>query len=237
MSGIDRNWGVLPNCGIGLRRRAVHHLRIATLGAPDYRMTIKAIMVDVDGVVVVHPDAHGWSAKLERDLGVPVARLRTAFFEQHWADVSHGRAALRDRLSPVLREIAPHLTTDKLVDYWFANDAHVNEALLGELAAIRANGIEVHLATVQEHERATYLWEQLDFRSRFDGLHYSAELGVAKPAIDFYRSIEARTGFRPKDLFLIDDMPANVDGAISAGWRAALWTSRDELSSLLAAQR
>lgn len=198
-------------------------------------MTIKAIMVDVDGVLVVHPDPQGWSANLERDLGVPIASLRAAFFKPHWADVSRGRAALRDRLSPVLSEIAPHVTTDQLIDYWFANDAHVNEALLDELAAIREGGTEVHLATVQEHERASYLWVQLDFRSRFDGLHYAAELGVTKPAVAFFRSIEARTGFRPNDLFLIDDMPANVDGAISAGWRAALWTGRDQLSSLLAA--
>lgn len=200
-------------------------------------MTIKAIMVDVDGVLVVHPDARGWSANLEQDLALPIARLRSAFFERHWEDVSHGRAALRDRLSPVLREIAPHLTTDQLIDYWFANDAHVSETLLSELAAIRAEGIEVHLATVQEHERASHLWEQLDFRSRFDGLHYSAELGVAKPAAGFYRSIEKRTGFQPGDLFLIDDVPANVDGAIAAGWRAALWTGSDDLVSLLARQR
>ena len=69
-------------------------------------MQIKAIMVDVDGVLKVHPDTRGWSANLERDLGVPVADLRMAFFEPHWNDVSHGRAALRDRLAPVLRCIA-----------------------------------------------------------------------------------------------------------------------------------
>src|SRR3982751_6869452 len=50
----------------------------------------------------------------------------------------------------VLRDIAPHVTCDALIDYWFANDAHLNEVLLAELASIRAGGIEVHLATVQE---------------------------------------------------------------------------------------
>ena len=190
-------------------------------------------MVDVDGVLIVHPDARGWSANLERDLGLSAATLQAAFFALHWNDVVHGRATLRERLAPVLRDIAPHVTCDALIAYWFASDAHVNQALLAELASIRAGGIEVHLATVQEHERARYLWEELDFRARFDGLHYAAQFGCAKPAAAFYRSIEARTGFRPRDLFLVDDLIANVEGAIRSGWAAALWTGRDTIRSLL----
>ncbi len=190
-------------------------------------------MVDVDGVLIVHPDERGWNVNLERDIGVPASKLQTDFFEQHWNDVIHGRASLRERLSPVLQMIAPHVTCDQMVDYWFQNDAHVNNALLAELASVRAGGIEVHLATVQEHERARYLWEDLDFRSRFDGLHYAADLGCSKPAEDFYRRIETRTGFRPRDLFLIDDKIANVEGAIVSGWAAALWTGSDTLRSLI----
>lgn len=192
-------------------------------------------MVDVDGVLLVHPDKRGWSADLERDIGIPALKLHAAFFEQHWDDVIHGRASLRERLAPVLQCISPHVTCDELIDYWFINDAYMNDALLAELASIRAGGIEVHLATVQEHERARYLWEELDFRSRFDGLHYAAELACSKPATSFYKSIEARTGFRPGDLFLIDDKIANVEGAIMSDWNAALWTGKDTLRSLIAA--
>jgi putative hydrolase of the HAD superfamily len=190
-------------------------------------------MVDVDGVLVVHPDERGWSAHLERDLGLSPAALQAAFFDRHWDDVVHGRASLRERLAPVLQSVAPHVTCEALIDYWFSQDAHLNRALLAELQSIRAGGIEVHLATVQDHERARYLWEDLGLRSRFDGLHYSAELGCSKPAARFYGSIEARTGFRPRDLFLIDDRIANVEGAIRSGWAAALWTGKDRLRSLL----
>lgn len=190
-------------------------------------------MIDVDGVLIVHPDPRGWSVNLERDTGVPASKLQTAFFESHWDDVIHGRASLRERLAPVLRDISPHVTCDELIDYWFTNDATSNDILLAELASIRAGGIEVHLATVQDHERARYLWKDLDFGSKFDGLHYAAELGYAKPALNFYKSIEARTGFRPQDLFFVDDRIANVEGAITCGWAAALWTGKDTLRSLL----
>jgi putative hydrolase of the HAD superfamily len=198
-------------------------------------VTIRAIMVDVDGVLVVHPNAGGWSANLERDIGIDPAALYEAFFRPHWDDVVHGRASLRERLGPALKGICDRVSCAALIDYWFRNDAHVDEALLAELASVRAGGTEVHLATVQEHERARFLWEELDFRSRFDGLHYAAALGSAKPALSFYRSIEARTGFAPSDLFFIDDKAGNVEAARMCGWRAAVWTGRDSLRSLLPA--
>lgn len=194
---------------------------------------MKAIMVDVDGVLIVHPDPRGWSANLDRDLGIPATLLNTTFFEPHWDDVVHGRAGLRERLTPVLREIAPQVSCEQLIEYWFANDSHLNDGLLAELASIRVDGIELHLATVQEHERARYLWEKLDFRSRFDGLHYAAAIGCSKPSPGFYRRIEADAGFRPEELFFIDDRIANIEGAIACGWSAALWTGSATLSTLL----
>lgn len=199
-------------------------------------MTIKAIMVDVDGVLIVDPDGRGWSANLERDIGIASSMLQADFFATHWDDVVHGRASLRDRLEPVLRKMKPEVTCDELIDYWFRNDAHLNESLLAELASLRAGGMEIHLATVQEHERARYLWEELDFRSRFDGAHYAADLGWSKPDARFYRSIENRTGFEPQELFFIDDKLANVEGARACGWTASVWTGRSSLRSLLSLQ-
>lgn len=193
-------------------------------------------MVDVDGVIVVHPDGGGWSANLERDLGIPAATLQAAFFASHWNDISHGRASLRERLGPVLREIAPDVSCERLIRYWFSNDAHLDRTLLAELASIRAGGTEVHLATVQEHERAQYLWDELDLRSQFDGLHYAAELGCAKPASGFYEAIERRTGYAARELFLVDDSVANVEAARTRGWAAAVWTGEMSLRSLIADQ-
>lgn len=194
----------------------------------------RAIMVDVDGVLVVHPHAQGWTANLERDLGVPTAALQRAFFEPHWDDVVHGRADLRDRLAPALADVAPSVTCDELIDYWFGNDMHVDERLLGELVALRAEDLEIHLATVQEHERARHLWERVGLRNDLDGMHYAAALGFSKPAAGFYRSVEARTGLSPNAIFFIDDKPANVEGARACGWTAALWTGERTLRELIA---
>jgi putative hydrolase of the HAD superfamily len=190
-------------------------------------------MVDVDGVVI-RPRSGGWAVDIERDLGISLAVLQTYFFEPHWRDLSLGRAALHERLAPVLAEHAPHLKSQTLVDYWFAKDALLDEALLADLAVLRAGGVAIHLATVQEHERARYLWDTLRFRDRFDALHYAADLGAAKPDPAFYAAIEARTGLAGANLLLLDDRLDNVEAARASGWCGALWTGERPLAEVLA---
>ena len=199
---------------------------------PD-AMRFKAVMVDVDGVLIVHPDPRGWAAHLERDLGLSRESLQAEFFAPHWPDIIHGRADLHARLEPALAKMGATVNAGTLVRYWFEQDSHVDRDLLGQLAELRAHGLELHLATVQEHERARYLWHTLGFERHFDAIHYAAALGWAKPAQGFFAAIEARTGFEPHELFLIDDAPANVEAAIARGWSAALWTGQSRLADLL----
>jgi putative hydrolase of the HAD superfamily len=194
---------------------------------------IKALMVDVDGVLV-HP-AHpgGWAERLEADLGLSAAELGRTFFGPHWQDVSLGRADLHERLAPVLARVAPQLSSEDLANYWFAHDARLDAVLMDDLAGVRAAGIELHLATVQEHHRARYLWEILGFRDRFDAMHYAADLGCAKPDPAFFRAIETRTGFGPDDLLLIDDRLDNIEGARACGWGVLLWDGTRRLGEML----
>jgi putative hydrolase of the HAD superfamily len=191
------------------------------------------LMVDVDGVVVRHPDPSGWSARIEDDLGVPRLALQARFFEPCWDDVVHGRAALRDRLAPALAGIAPHVSSGQLISYWFEGDAHLDEALLLQLADVRASGVPLHLATVQEHERASYLWNTLKLRDLFDDMHYAAQLGVSKPSQDFYAAVEQRVALPASAIAFIDDNEKNVEAARVRGWNAALWTPGATLSTLI----
>lgn len=198
------------------------------------RLLAAPLALDVDGVIVAPSRTGGGSAHLERDLGLPVSQLQQHFFRPHFEDVLHGRAPLHERLAPVLARIAPHLRPQQLVDYWFAHDAHLNHGLLDQLAALRSQGLALHLATVQEHLRAHYLWHTLGLRERFDALHYAADLGWAKPADGFFAAIEQRTGYRGDELFFIDDKDANVQAARARGWHAAVWTGGQSLASLMA---
>lgn len=200
-------------------------------------MSLKALMVDVDGVVVVRPPdpakaLWNWNAKAE--LGLDPEAFQSEFFSIHWDDVVHGRADLHERLTPVLQRIAPGLTSHQVVDYWFANDAFVDHALLADLRDWRSRGVELHLATVQEHHRARYLMSDLKLGETFQAIHYSAAYGFSKPDAAFFRAVCGRTGFEPQDLVLIDDRPKNIEAARACGWGGVLWDGTLSLDEALA---
>lgn len=199
---------------------------------------IEALMLDVDGVLVsgrTEAGAH-WSAGLPSEFGLDPETLHEAFFASHWEDVVTGRALLRPRLAAALAGIAPHVGADRLIDYWFRNDACVNRDLLGEVARLRSGGMRVDLATNQEHERVRYLQETLGFAGLFDGCHYSAALGCRKPARAFFDAVADGIGIAPASLLLIDDSADNVAAAVAAGWQALRWTGDTGLLDLIGPQ-
>ena len=131
-------------------------------------MTLRALMVDVDGVIVRHPTpGHRWDADLEADLAVRPADLQRAFFEPHFGSIVRGLEPIEPRLTEALQEIAPAVTAQALMAYWFEKDAALDHALLDALAPYRAGSLQLHLATVQEHRRADYLWHTLGLKHHF----------------------------------------------------------------------
>jgi putative hydrolase of the HAD superfamily len=197
-------------------------------------MSFKALMVDVDGVIVCRPDGRRWDADLEADLGVKIADMQEKFFDARFHDIVRGKADLEPHLTAALAEFAPHVTTQQMIDYWFAKDSRLDHQLLEDLAAYRSQGVALHLCTIQEHRRAAYLWDTLGLRDRFDGLHHSARYQVAKPDLAYFRAVEAATGLAPAEMLLIDDAITNVEGARAAGWQARLWTGEQRLAEVLA---
>ncbi|MEW6018813.1 MAG: HAD-IA family hydrolase [Pseudomonadota bacterium] len=196
-------------------------------------MSVRTLMVDVDGVLIRHPQGLRWDHAIREDLGVDPARFQNDFFAVHWPDVVNGRADLHERLALALQTIAPHLTPEALTAYWFAKDAHLDEAFLSQLVALEG-GYALHLATVQEHYRAAYLWNDLGLKDRFEAIHYAADYGCGKPEPAFFEAVAARTGHAPQELLLIDDSARNVEAARACGWRAGLWDGSRTLVEVIA---
>ncbi|NKM97040.1 HAD family hydrolase [Rhizobium leguminosarum] len=196
---------------------------------------MKVLMVDVDGVLIHGRPTDGLPlfTYLERDLGLRVDLLQQEFFQTHWGDIIIGREALEPKLAGVLAKIAPHLSAEALIDYWFENDSRLDRNLLEELAALRQSGITLLLATNQEHRRARYLMEQIGLNAHFDDIIYSAALGHSKPSPDFFRLATERAGVLPGEIAFIDDMAVNIEAARQFGWNAARWTAGATLGGAL----
>lgn len=196
---------------------------------------ISALIVDVDGVLVCGRPSDGkpWASDIEDDLGFSVADLQREFFIPHWNEIVIGRCGLADRLKPALAKIAPHLSYDDFVAYWFGNDARLNTKLLEELRQERDAGKRVYLATNQEHVRAAHLIEVLGLGGHCDGIYYSAALGIRKPDRAFFEQVASLSGLPAEQLLLIDDTPANITAARASGWNAVQWLEGNSLFATL----
>lgn len=194
---------------------------------------IRAIMVDVDGVLITGRPADGkpWATDLERDLGLNNAALHDEFFIPYWNDIVTGQTGLVAQLQPVLARLAPTVSIEDFLAYWFEQDARLNRTLLEELNLLRESGIKVYLATNQEHLRVGFLLDTLGLGQQADGIYYSAALHSRKPDAAFFEQVARLSGYLPAQLLLLDDTAANVEAAQGLGWNAVLWHEQSNLAA------
>ena len=72
-------------------------------------MAIRALMVDVDGVIVDGRPEYGrhWQTSIAGDLGLMQPRSNEQFFVPCWEDIVLGRVGLMEQLTTALRRF-PH---------------------------------------------------------------------------------------------------------------------------------
>ena len=74
----------------------------------------------------------------------------------------------------------------------------------------------------------------LGIDEEFDVVFNTAELGVAKPAVEVFELVIARLDVSPTTTVFIDDMEENVAGARAAGLHATLHVDVASTAALLA---
>ncbi len=198
---------------------------------------MRTIMMDVDGVLVCgrpQDGAHLFT-DLEQDLGIRLEVLQREFFVPRWPDIVTGRKPLVPELEAVLARIAPDLSAETLIDYWFRNDSRIDEAVLAAMIACRAKGDKVFLATNQDHRRASYLMKDMGLAAHVDGIFYSAALGHRKPEDAFFTLATEKAGVAASDIMFVDDAEANVLAARAFGWNAVHWRAGMNMAATLAA--
>ncbi|APO74683.1 HAD superfamily hydrolase protein [Rhizobium etli 8C-3] len=202
------------------------------------------IFFDVDGVLVDgwHSDPSlrkPWDATIEADLGVDRAAFGDLFFgvaggrsSSLMADCITGKRNLAEALAEILPEVGYHGDAKDFMRYWFDKDSNINTEVFDLVETIRSSGsgVELYVATGQEHCRARFLWNELGFSKLFDQMFYSAEIRYPKKDIRFFETINTRlhigTGERP---IFFDDQPEIVAVARQAGWDANQFASASDI--------
>lgn len=69
------------------------------------------------------------------------------------------------------------------------------------------------------------LYERLGLAACFQSWTFSADVGCCKPDPRIYAAAERDLGVEPSRILFVDDLPANVEGALRCGWQA-VWLNR-----------
>lgn len=123
---------------------------------------------------------------------------------------------------------------DAVVAQWQADRGTVDPEVLSFVASVRAAGIPVGLAT-NGTDRLQADLEHLGLADAFDVIVNSAEIGIHKPAPEFFARACAAIGTAPGWTMFVDDDDRALRAARAAKLLAYRWTGPEGLPYLRAA--
>jgi len=180
---------------------------------------IKAIIFDVDGVILNSKNANGrylWSSNISQDLGMKSEHFRI-LHSLEWNHVTRGHKDTIAHLEEIFKHptfVPLRLTPEKYIEYWLKRDNFVNHEVL---AIAQKMVLPKYIGTNQDKFRTAHIKQLVG--THFDGCFASYEIGFIKPEQGFYAHIERHLDLAPEELLLIDDTKANVTAAQQRGWQ------------------
>lgn len=206
---------------------------------PDKTNTqLRTIAWDFDGVLnrSVRAGKFIWQHNFEADLGLPLNSFINFMFQGRFHQSLIGKADLIDLLEEWLRTQNTAITPSKLMDYWFSNDANIDDHTVDIMSDFRNRGFRTIIATNNEVRRSKYIKNNMGFDKMADEIFSAAHLGTAKPDPQFFAAITQTLATEPSTMVLVDDNAENVEAAKRAGWSGIQFfqNQHDDLADKLA---
>ncbi len=179
-------------------------------------MPVRAVLWDADGVLQRLPGFDRLWDFLPDELRL---RLLADTFSD-MPEVLTGQVDMGARLNVVLaRHGLSAADADAVRATW--SDLPPVEEARALVEGLRRRGIACVLATNQDNLREQQM--RPVYSPLMDRCYFSAAMGVAKPAAEYFLGIATDLALPPADLLFIDDSQVNVDGARAAGLAAECW--------------
>lgn len=196
---------------------------------------VRHIVFDI-GKVLVHYDPNLPFSRL-----IPDERERQWFFDNvctpAW-NIEQDRGRTWEEAEALL--IAEHPAHEENIRNfrrcWHEMAPHAYDDSVAVFDRLIADGHDVTLLTNWAADTFVEARRRFPFLDRARGVTVSGEIGLIKPQREIYDHHVASFGIEPAASLFIDDSPKNVDGAISAGWQAVLFTDAATLRRDLAAR-
>lgn len=199
---------------------------------------ISCLMLDMGGVLT-QDHRQDKVDELMRILGTGCPR--GAFLEAYFAERSdYDRGLVRGeeywrRIGRSLGALPREEDLEDLVrvdlESWF----NMRERMMEFLRAARERVARVVLLSNIHHDGARYLREGPGraWCASFHELVLSCEHGLLKPELEIYELAMDAAGVLPSEALFVDDVQANVDGALRAGMASFRFTGEAEFEAVL----
>ena len=177
---------------------------------------IRNILFDM-GNVLIRFDRKVFLDRLDISEAEKELLMREVFLSVEWVQMDRG--ILREETAePLICQRLPrhlHESVHQLVSCWDQPMLPMEgmEALVAEL---REKGYNIYLlsnASLRQHD----YWSRIPGWEYFQGKLISADVQVMKPHPDYYRLALEKFSLEPQECFFIDDVPANIEGALFCG--------------------
>jgi putative hydrolase of the HAD superfamily len=177
---------------------------------------IDTVLLDMDGTLLdLHFDNHFWQAhvplRYAEAKGLPHAVARDELMARY-----HARAGTLEWYSVDFWETELELDIMRLKEE-VAHLIAVHPAVVDFLAAMRAAGKRLVLATNAHHKSVTLKMAKTGLEPHFDAIVSSHALGAAKEAQAFWERLAAIEPFDPARTVLVDDSLPVLDAARAFG--------------------
>ena len=197
--------------------------------------TIKGVIFDLDGTLLD-------TEKLYRRFWVEAARQLGYPMEDRHALMIRSMAAIY--AEPLLkREVCADfdyhavraLRRQIMEAFIDENGVDPKPGLLETLAALRARGLKIGLATATPEHRARKYLRMVNAEQYFDAVTCADMVKRGKPQPDIYLLACERTGVKPEEAIAVEDAPTGIAAAHAAGCLAVMIPDQDQPDDALRA--
>ena len=197
---------------------------------------IRNIVFDMGNVVVIFDPSYFLDRAEIHDPDDRMLVLNELFLSVEWAQMDAG-VLTEQTAEPLIMKRFPERLHDKVREllYTWAFPRDMIPGMEDLIRRLKEAGYGIYLlsnASVAQHE----YWPKYPVSRMFDGKLISCDIKIVKPCHRIYEQFTEKFSLKPEECVFIDDVPANVAGAIACGWQGIVFHgSSEELTEKLRA--
>lgn len=183
---------------------------------------IKNIVFDMGNVLVLY-DARRYIDAFCDNAEDGDLLMRNLFRSVEWIRMDRGTITQAQTIESVCKRLPQrlHHTVQLLLDNWHEDIPPLPE-MEALVAKLKAAGYQIYLLS-NTCDRYHEFRKNIPALKYFDGEFISADWGMLKPDPLIFTTFCQHFGLVPKQCFFIDDIAANIEGAMVAGMQGAVY--------------